>query len=261
MSALSAAPRAPRRAKTRGGCLLRLIMLMGIAGAMLALAWMTLLPLLFTHALQERTGFGTEVASLSANPFTGRVTVRGLVMLNPTAFPAPDFLQLRNLEAKIDVWALWDHRIVLDSLELDVRQLTLVSRRLGDTNLAAFRAALAASVMLPTAVLIHRVHLRFDTLVLAAPTEPPPRLRTYRLGLDQTYTELSSLKQLFVPAVRRILEEKNAAVGLADFLPQETGGLAPITPKTPENWLNGAEQKSLNFFRGLRDKLEETRKP
>lgn len=261
MIALNAAPRGLSRAKTRGGCLLRLIMLMVITGAVLTLAWMTLLPLLFTRALQERTGFRAEVASLSANPFTGGVTVRGLVILNPTVFAAPDFLQLRNLEAKMDVWALWDHRIVFDSLELDVRQLALVSRRGGDTNLAALRAALSAPVTLPTTVLIRRLHLRLDTLVLAAHSEPPLRLRTYRLGLDQTYRELSSVKQLFVPAVRRILEEKNAALGLADFLPQETGGPAPAAPKTTENWLNQAEQKSLNFFRGLRDKLEETRKP
>ena len=123
------ASRGRARAPTRGGCLLRLIMLGVIFGATLALAWMTLLPLLLTQALQERTGFQAEVASVSANPFTGRVTLRGLIVLNPTPFPVPDFLQLRSAEAELDVWALWDQRIVFDSLDLDVRQLTRVTRR------------------------------------------------------------------------------------------------------------------------------------
>ena len=258
------ASRALARASTRGGCLLRLILLMVIVGAVLALAWMTLLPLLFTRALQERTGFQADVASVSANPFTGRVTVRGLMVLNPTAFPVPDFLQVRSAEAELDVWALGEQRIVFDSLDLDVRQLTLVSRRAGDTNIAAFRAALAGPVAPTTAsapFLIRRLRLRCDTLALVDHTAPPPRLRTYRLGLDQSYTDVTSLKHLFSPAVRRGLDEKNASAALADYFPQEISGPPPAPSKTGENWLNTAERKTREIFRGLRDKLEETRKP
>ena len=252
------------RAPTRGGCLLRLIMLGVIFGATLALAWMTLLPLLFTRALQERTGFQADGASVSANPFTGRVTLRGLIVLNPTVFPVPDFLQLRSAEAELDVWALWEQRIVFDSLDLDVRQLTFVSRRAGDTNIAAFRAALSGPVApanASTSLLIRRLRLRCDTLALVDHTTPPPRIHTYRLGLDQNYTDVASLKHLFSPAVRRVLDEKNASAALADYFPQEISGPPPAPSKTGENWLNAAERKTLEIFRGLRDKLEETRKP
>jgi len=251
------------RAPTRGGCLLRLIMLLVIAGAALALAWMTLLPLLFTRVLQERTGFKADVASVSANPFTGRVTVRGLILLNPTAFPVPDFLQLRSAEAELSVWGLWDQRIVFDSLDLDVRQLTLVSRRAADTNIAAFRAALAGpnAQAASTLLLIRRLRLRLDTLGLVDHSTLPPRLRSYRLGLDQSYTDVTSLKHLFLPGVRRVLDEKNATIALADYFPQEITGPPPAPSKTGENWLNTAERKALDIFRGLRDKLEETRKP
>ena len=258
------ASRGLARAPTRGGCLLRLIMLGVIFGATLALAWMTLLPLLLTQALQERTGFQAEVASVSANPFTGRVTLRGLIVLNPTPFPVPDFLQLRSAEAELDVWALWDQRIVFDSLDLDVRQLTLVSRRAGDTNIAAFRAALVGPVAPATAstpFVIRRLRLRCDALALVDHTAPPPRIHTYRLGLDQNFTDVASLKHLFSPAVRRVLDEKNATAALADYFPQEISGPPPAPSKTGENWLNAAERKTLEIFRGLRDKLEETRKP
>jgi len=264
MTLANAASRGLARPVTRGGCLLRLIMLLVIAGAVLALAWMTLLPLLFTRVLQERTGFKADVASVSANPFTGRVTVRGLIVLNPTGFSTPDFLQLRSAEAELSVWGLWDQRIVFDSLDLDVRQLTLVSRRAGATNIAAFRAALATSnarVVASTPWLIRRLRLRFDTLGLVDHTALPSRLHSYRLGLDQSYTDVSSLKHLFLPSVLRVLDEKNATAALADYFPQEISGPPPAPSKTGENWLNTAERKTLEIFRGLRDKLEETRKP
>jgi len=252
------------RIPTRGGCLLRLIMLGVIAGAVLALAWMTLLPLLFTRVLQERTGFKADVASVSANPFTGRVTVRGLIVSNPSNFPVTDFLQLRSAEAELSVWGLWDQRIVFDSLELDVRQLTLVSRRAGETNIAAFRAAMApahAPVAGSTPWLIRRLRLRLDTLGLVNLSTSPPRLQSYRLGLDHSYTDVSSLKHLFLPSVRRLLDEKNATAALTDYFPNEITGPPPAPSKTGENWLNTAERKTLDIFRGLRDKLEEMRKP
>ena len=66
---------------------------------------------------------------------------------------------------------------------------------------------------------------------------------------------------LFSPAVRRVLDEKNASAALADYFPQEISGPPPAPSKTGENWLNAAERKTLEIFRGLRDKLEETRKP
>jgi len=131
------------RGRERGGCLLRLMVLLVIVGAMLSLAWMALLPVAFVHLLKERTGFDAEVASLSANPFIGRVTLRGLVVTNPSTFTDPDFLQLRSFEAEVSMRTLFNKKLEIDTLTLDVRQLTLVKRTNGPTNLDAFRVGLA----------------------------------------------------------------------------------------------------------------------
>ena len=85
-----------RREASRGGCLVRLVVLLVALTAAGALAWMMFLPALVVAQIQARTGFDATVASLSANAFTGRVKIRGLVLTNPATFPAGDFVELRG---------------------------------------------------------------------------------------------------------------------------------------------------------------------
>jgi len=93
--------------------------------------------------VHERTGFDAEVASFSANPFTGLMLVRGLVVANPATFPARDFVQVRSFEADLGWWSLLSERLVIESLTVDVRQVTLLKRANGPTNLEVFRSGLA----------------------------------------------------------------------------------------------------------------------
>ena len=248
----------------RGGCLLRLMLLAVVAGAVLSLAWMALLPVLFTRAVRDRTGFGAVVTSLSANPCTGRVTLRGLVLTNPPAFPGADFLQLRTLEAVVGTGSLMGERLEIDTLTLDLRQLTLVKRADGRTNVDTLRTAVPGPAAAPAAkprVVIGRLHVRCDTLVLADYTAAPPRIRTYRLGLDRQFTNVSGLAVLLAPAVVRELKERDAATGLAEFLPADLRGFLGDAGKADAGRPQAAERKSEGFFRRPLDKLEETRKP
>lgn len=265
MTGLCGSKLATRCGRERGGCRLRLMVLAVIVGAMVSLAWMALLPVVFARMLRERTGFEAEVASLSANPFTGRVTLRGLVVTNPPTFTDRDFLQLRSFEADVAMWTIFSERVAIDTLTLDVRQLSLVRRSGGATNLDAFRARPAGSEPRPAApkspVVIRKLRVRFDTLVLADYTEAKPRVRTYRLGLDQQFSNISNLGQLFVPAVLRGLVERDAASGLAAFLPTDLNALIGGGGKKDGSWLKSSERKTDDPFRGFLDKLEETQKP
>ena len=265
MMRAATARRVDRRGGERGGCLLRLMVFLVVVGAALSLAWMALLPIAFTRAVRERTGFDAEVASLSANPFTGRLLVRGLVVVNPPTFPARDFVQVRSFEADLGWWSLLSERLVIESLTVDVRQVTLVKRGNGTTNLEAFRSGLAGpgpiSAATKPAVVIKRLHVRFDTLVLADHTESKPRVRTYKLGLDQQFSNISHLGQLFVPAVLRSFGAEEDALNIVAFLPPDLVAKLGETAKAGETWWKAAERKTGEVFRGFLDKLEETRKP
>ena len=73
--------------------MLRLLVVLTVLFAVSALAWMLLLPVWITSGIRDRTGFDASVASVSCNPFTGRLAIRGLVLTNPAGFLPGDFCQ------------------------------------------------------------------------------------------------------------------------------------------------------------------------
>ena len=249
----------------RGGCLAKLLIFLVFAGAALALAWMLFLPVIFTRALRQRTGFDVEVTSLAVNPVSGRMVVRGLVISNPPTFPAKDGLQLAKFEADTELGSYFGAALVIDDLTVDVTKVTLVKRADGHTNLEIFQQNLAGPVPLPPSaksrVLVHKLRLKVDVLVLADYSERKPQIREHRLGFDQTFTNVSELKQLMVPAVLRSLVASDAAGGLGNFLPRDLGKQLGEAVRAGENWLKPAENKATDTFRGFLDKLEEMRKP
>ena len=257
--------RRPAGGGRRGGCGVRLLILLVVVGAAVSLAWMVLLPVWFTRALRERTGFDATITSLSANPFTGRVSFRGLVITNPSTFTTADCRQVRSFEADADIWSVFGEQLSIDTLTLDIRQLTWVRRAQGPSNLEAFVAGLVRAEPGPprakSPLNIRRLHLRLDQLVLADYGEARPRVRTYALGLDQKFGDISSLGQLFVPEVLRSLAERDVAAGLGPFLPPSLRGAFKEASKTGIGSFKSAERAAAELFRGFLDKLEETGKP
>ena len=257
--------RRPARNRQRGGCGWRLMVLLVVMGAVGSLAWMTLLPSLFTRAVLDRTGFNAKITSLAANPFTGRVSLRGLVMTNPSNFPSLDCLQVRAFEADADVCSLFGERFVISTLSVDVRQITLVRRAYGPTNLESFRANFAGPVTRPPSAkspfLIRELRLRLGTLVLADYAEAKPRVRTFALELDQRFGSISSAGQLFGPEILRGLAEREVAVELAPFLPPDFRRILNEAAIGRGGSRKAVEDKPGKVFRGFLDRLEETRKP
>lgn len=257
--------RRPTVCGRRGGCGVQILFLLVVIGAAASLAWMGLLPFWFSRTLRERTGFDANVTSLSANPITGRVSIRGLVITNPPTFTTADCLQVRLFEADADVWSIFGKRLSIDTLMLDIRQLTWVRRAQGPSNLEALLAGLVDSEPSPprakSPFIIRRLHLRLDQLVLADYSEARPRVRTYTLGLDQQFGNLSTLGQLFVPEGLRGLADREVAAGLGPFLPPGLRGAFNEALKMGGGPFKAAERASGEPFRGFLDKLEETRKP
>jgi hypothetical protein len=252
-------------------------LLLGGLFALAALAWMAFLPAMVEGELHAATGFDVRITVLSANPFTGRVVVRGLAARNPPAYPSPDFVILRELRADVDVfsWAFTD-RIVINELDVDAAKIEIVRKRDGKTNAGEFAAAFSGSGATapdgPGAVaqrnhtkcLIKRLRIRLDQLVIADYSGQKPDETAYSLNIDHTYSNVSSAKQLLVPEVVRSLYSFGLRHDAAQLLPGEFGrALADAVGSAAHigTKLKDAGQKAQEYLKGLLDKLEQSAKP
>jgi len=240
--------------------------------ALLALAWMAFLPTVVEHELRAATGFDIHVAVLSANPFTGRVVVRGLTANNPAGYPRPDFIQLRELRAEVRVFSwIFSDRIVIDSIDLDLGKIELVRRRDGTINAGEFvsmftrrgsgpvSAAGSAASEKPVKYLVRSLHLRIGQLVVADYSGATPDEKAYGLNIDQTYANVTDPRDLLVPGVVRSLRDFGLRSDVARLLPGGFGsalGAAVAGATHLGTEVKGAGKKAKDYLKGLLDKLE-----
>jgi len=239
------------------------MLFLAILFACLAVAWMILLPFAVTRLVQERTGFGIEIQSLYANPFTANLEARGLVVTNPPAFPRKDFIEAREFRVDAQLFSLFGPRPVIDDLVVNVAVVTLVKDQRGLINTRVFQEGLArrppeSSPQSPSPAaparkfLIRHLQLRLDRLVIADYSRGNPDVRELPLNFSHTYENVTSAKQLAAPfadifapvagAISGVLPETDAALRAAGSRVKETG------------------RKTGEAVKGLFDTLEKTLK-
>ena len=105
----------------------------------------------------------------------------------------------------------------------------------------------------------------FDQLVVADHTRTKPVVEEFPLGLDQHYANLTDAKQLLVPEVLRRLAAANLPPALGGWVPGDFGRALGVAVEGASargtELLKDAGQTATELFKGLREKLEESRKP
>ena len=113
--------------------------------------------------------------------------------------------------------------------------------------------------------LIRRLALRFDQLVIADYSSGNPDVRDYHLAVDQHYENVTAAQQLLVPDVLRRMAAENLGPALGLLVPgdfgRKLGSSAREAAMSGEALLKDAGGKATDLLRGLREKLEETKKP
>ena len=252
----------------RGGALTKLLIVLVVTFAILALGWMLFLPAIVTTQLRQKTGFDATIVRLAVNPFGGRVEMRGFVVTNPPTFPVAEFLELREFRAKAQVRSLFSDRPIFDSMFVDAASVTLVKRGDGTTNAEAFQKNLEtfdknALVQKPESpqrqVLIRQLELRIDRLIVADHSLREPTRREFTLNLHQTYTDVTNIEQLLAPAALKQLAP--VAIAIGGLLPGELGKVLTEVGGSSAGLLQEAGRKAGDRLKGFFDALEESGKP
>jgi hypothetical protein len=249
-------------ASRRGGAGFNLLFFLAILFAGLAVAWMILLPFAVTRLVEKRTGFGVEIRSFYANPFTANLELRGLILTNPLAFPRKDFIEVREFRAEAQLLSLFGHHPVIDDMVVNFARITIVRDQRGLTNTKVFQEGLTgtssdppppAAAALAPEFLIKRLQVGLERLVIADYSGRQPAVREFTLNFSHTYQNVTSAKQLAAPfaeifapvadAIGGILPEADAALRAAGGRAKETGRKAGETMKGLIDTLEKSLQK------------------
>lgn len=203
-----------RLSDSRGGILFKLLLGVAVVLAAVSLAWMMLLPVVASKYISSQTGFSMRVDSLSVNPFSASVKIKGLVLDNPSDFPMPDFVHVRSFVVEAELSSLWSNRIVIDNADVDVAEVALVKDSHGQSNAALFQDRLAgpskpspskpATTSKSKAFLVRKLHLRFDRLLMVDYSGAKPSRKEINLDFDHTYQDVTSPVQVAVPILGRV---------------------------------------------------------
>lgn len=183
---------------------LKLLLLLAVLAAVGAMVWVVLLPGVVTSAVRTRTGFSIQLEGISANPFTGRAAIRGLVLRNPSGWPVADFAELREFSAEVNLLSLLGDRFIAEEIVVDLPKLTLVVNERGAWNAAVFKEGLAGAPkagrsMPKQEFLIRHLVVKFGQLVYADYSGSKPDRREFYLGLRRDLHDVDSVTKIVSP--------------------------------------------------------------
>lgn len=244
----------------RGGLLAKLLLFLAVLFVLGAIAWVVLLPSIVVSTIRSKTGFGARVESLSVNPFTAKVDVRGFVLENPPGWPERSFADVREFRADAELIPLLRGKLVADEITVDIAQLTVVKNRDGVLNAKAFGDGLnspaepapAPGPKAPaqkTEFLIRRFNLKFGKLTYIDLSGRRPVTRDYALNLSREMRDVDSVTGLMSPF-------SGAAFGLMKDVAADVSGDATRLLKDAGSLLKDSGKNAGDSLKGLLEKAK-----
>ncbi len=162
--------------------------------AVLALAWMILLPHVMSSVVRERTGFVVSSKSFYINPFGGTLRVDGMTVANPPDFPRPAFLTIPEVQIEANPASLLGSQWRIDDAVVHVAEVALVRDARGRLNARLFAQGFPAlTSAAPARILIKRLDLRVDRLEVAVFDRDRPEIRTVDIHYHHTFSDVTDL--------------------------------------------------------------------
>ncbi|WP_404425279.1 hypothetical protein [Nibricoccus sp. IMCC34717] len=266
-------PRHSRHRATRGGILSKLLLFLFVLVLLAAVVWAFFLPAIVARVVSARTGFSIKSELFSANPFTGSVHVLALRLDNPATFPKPDFVDLREFSADVDLGSVFGEKLIIESAKVDLESFTLIRAIDGTLNAKLFTDRLQGTdtapaekpatpppaAKAPKPYLIKHLEVRVGKLRTENYTGQKPAVREFSLNFAQSYENVSDVKQLLTGPIFKGFASAGAV--LSGLLPSDWARILETGTKGGRDLLRDLGRKATEVLRGASDTLEESRKP
>jgi hypothetical protein len=238
-----------RSTSSPGGVGMNLVGGLAVLFAVLALAWMILLPRVVTGLVRDRTGFDLTLGSLYLNPFDGALRVRGLMVANPPDFPRRVFLDVPELEVEARPASLFGSPWRINAAAVHVAEVAFVRDSRGRLNDRLFARGIPDLTSTSSrSPLIKRLDLRVDRVVMVDDDRGQPKMRNYDIHFHRVFSDVTDL--------RAVVEAVIVATG-RDF--PESGGIVSGTGSLLHQAgadLENAGRKTGESVKGLIESLE-----
>lgn len=273
---------------SRGGAVFKLLVFVVLSLGVLTAAWIFFMPMILTSTLTKRTGFSVKVDRLIMNPFSWSVDMQGLVVANPHTFPRPDYVQVRSFQARAPMATLLGEQAEFDYVHLDISRMAFVRSVDGTLNAALFYERLfpsekpageddkskssksakpvkktepkdesEAKPVKKMVFFIHKLELKIDEVVVEDHLGRNPTSRTFNVGIDQMFLNVSDAKQLLTPAMMRCMAP--AATTIGALIPGDLGKILSAAAGSPVS--RDPLKRPTDPMKSIVDTLEESRKP
>lgn len=97
-----------------------------------------LAPKAIDNWIEGKTGFSTVINEFDVKLFSGIASINGMRLLNPPYYQRKQFIDIRQIEAKVVLGSLYKEELVVDYLVIDVEKITWVEDKNGNINIIEF---------------------------------------------------------------------------------------------------------------------------
>lgn len=235
----------PAGSRRKGGILAGLVACLVVLGAAAVLAWIFLLPVFLEETIETRLGVPIRIQRLVANPFSGELSVQGLVVENPVGFPGREFLSIRTLEATGDISEIWHGRWTLDHLSVHVARLTLMKDGAGRSNIDRVWAQGAPPLS------VKSLRLKVDQVAVF---DSAGRKTEYEIGFEKRSEWGHLMADTMLPLAKAIAAQGNAARECVQGVLGQTQSTTSVKGETLSQPSVNQGGKAGGFWDGLRGK-------
>jgi uncharacterized protein involved in outer membrane biogenesis len=177
-----------------------------------------LIKLAVSTGVQAVVGMKLDIRKLDLNLGKSLIDIEEIVLYNPNDFPDPIMADVVKVYVDIDPKALFSGKLVIDDVQLDLREFVVVKNKDGEVNLDRLKVVDEAKESgdskkpKPTTsgksldLNIHNLHLKIGKVVFKDYSKgEEPLVREFNLNLDERHQNIRNLNAVVGLIVFKVL--------------------------------------------------------